>query len=77
MQKRLNGNNVRLQFADRVADFHVTVLLDPKALLGQNTFCLPSPMYLKIIQVFTSFIFNFLVRSWLFSNYVSLHLTSL
>lgn len=37
MQKRLNGNNVRLRFVDRVADFHITTLVDP-TLLDQNVF---------------------------------------
>lgn len=41
MQKRLNGNNVRLRFVDRVADFHITILVDA-TLLDQNVFDYPS-----------------------------------
>lgn len=37
MQKRLNGNNVRLRFVDKVADFHITALFD-STVLDQNVF---------------------------------------
>lgn len=69
MQKHLNSNSVRLRFVDRVADFNLTALLDPKvALLGQNIFCFPDvSQFNQALAIFISLLISWRLQFYFIS----------